>query len=52
MTVTHRADGTTVLAGAVADQPALYGLLKKIRDLGLFLVSVICVNYDSLQRTS
>ncbi len=49
LTVTQRADGTTALAGAVADQPALYGLLKKIRDLGLFLVSVTCVNYESLQ---
>ena len=34
-------DGTqTVITGLVADQPALHGLLAKIRDLGLFLISV------------
>ena len=30
----------TVIAGPVADQAALHGLLTKVRDLGLFLVSV------------
>jgi hypothetical protein len=30
----------TVITGAVADQAALHGLLTKIRDLGLFLISV------------
>ena len=38
--ITHEEDGTTVLTGPVADQPALHGLLVKIRDLGLPLVSV------------
>jgi hypothetical protein len=33
-------DGTTTIRGAVADQPALHGLLQKVRDLGLELVSV------------
>ena len=34
-------DGTqTVITGLVADQPALHGLLAKIRDLGLYLISV------------
>jgi hypothetical protein len=40
LTVTHHADGTTVLAGTVADQAALYGILARIRDLGLTLISV------------
>ncbi len=30
----------TVIAGPVADQAALHGLLTKVRDLGLFLISV------------
>ena len=30
----------TVISGAVADQAALHGLLTKVRDLGLFLISV------------
>jgi len=30
----------TVIAGLVADQAALHGLLTKVRDLGLFLISV------------
>ena len=34
-------DGTqTVIAGVLADQPALHGVLAKIRDLGLCLISV------------
>jgi hypothetical protein len=32
--------GATVIAGAVADQAALHGLLAKVRDLGLPLISV------------
>jgi hypothetical protein len=40
MTLTRRADGTTVLDGPVADQPALHGLLRKVSDLGLPLISV------------
>jgi hypothetical protein len=33
-------DGTTSLTGAVADQAALHGLLAKIRDLGILVISV------------
>ena len=40
MTLTRQADGTTVLDGPVADQSALHGLLRKVSDLGLPLVSV------------
>jgi hypothetical protein len=43
LSMAHEKDGTTVLTGPVADQPALHGLLVKIRDLGLPLVSVHCV---------
>lgn len=40
MTLTHNADGTTTLTGLVVDQAALYGLLDKLRDLGVQLISV------------
>jgi hypothetical protein len=33
-------DGTTVIAGSVADQAALHGLLQKLRDVGIPLVSL------------
>jgi hypothetical protein len=40
LTITLEADGNTLLTGQVVDQAALYGLLKKVRDLGMPLVSV------------
>jgi hypothetical protein len=40
LTLTHQDDGTTVIDGPVVDQAALHGLLQKIRDLGLPLLSV------------
>ena len=40
LTITLEEDGTTLLSGPVADQAALHGLLKKVRDLGLPLLSV------------
>ena len=40
----HEADGTTTLTGVVADQAELHGLLNKIRDLGVTLVSVAVVD--------
>lgn len=38
--VSLQPDGTTVLSGPVIDQAALHGLLKKVRDLGLPLISI------------
>ena len=40
LTLTGGGDGITTIAGPVADQAALHGLLQKIRDLGLPLISV------------
>lgn len=40
LTITLEARGETLLTGPVADQAALYGLLKKVRDLGMPLLSV------------
>ncbi len=40
LTVTLEESGNTLLSGPVADQAALYGLLKKVRDTGLTLVAV------------
>lgn len=40
MDVTPEADGSTVLAGLVVDQSALHGLLARLRDIGLPLISV------------
>lgn len=40
LTLRHDADGTTVLSGPIADQAVLHGLLQRVRDLGIPLVSV------------
>ena len=39
-------DGTTALFGPVVDQAALHGLLNKVRDLGMPLLSVVCIEAD------
>jgi hypothetical protein len=46
LSLTYRSDGTTVIHGPVADQAALHGLLQKVRDIGLPLVSVTCLEPD------
>jgi hypothetical protein len=40
MSISHTVDGTTLLEGLVVDQAALYGLIRKVRDLGLSLIAV------------
>ena len=40
LTITRKDSGAALLTGPVADQAALHGLLKKVRDLGMPLVSV------------
>jgi hypothetical protein len=43
LSITLEDDGTTLLTGPVVDQAALYGLLRKIRDLGITLLSVYSI---------
>jgi hypothetical protein len=50
LSLTNENDGTTIICGPVADQAALYGLLQKVRDLGLPLVSVTPVQPGQPQR--
>ncbi len=40
LTITKEDDGNTLLTGPVIDQAALHGLLRKVRDLGIPLLSV------------
>jgi hypothetical protein len=42
----HESDGSTVITGLVADQAALHGLLRKVRDVGLPLLSVTELELD------
>ena len=48
--ITHTAGGETLLTGAVTDQSALHGLLARIRDLNLALISVNRVDPDRENR--
>ncbi len=50
--LTHEGDGTTVIHGPVADQAALHGLLRKVRDLGLPLLSVMQVEAEQADASA
>ena len=54
LTITLEEDGDTLLTGPVVDQAALHGLLKKVRDLGMPLVSLnpVQLNTTHLENTS
>ena len=43
LTIQLLANGETLLTGPVVDQAALYGVLRKVRDLGIPLLSVVCI---------
>ncbi len=50
LTITHEPNGDTMLSGSVADQAALYGLISRISDLGLILLTV--VRYEPATRNA
>jgi hypothetical protein len=52
LSFSHESDGTTIIQGPVADQAALHGLLRKVRDLGLPLISVIHIGPDQLDGST
>lgn len=51
LSITLEEDGNTLLTGAVIDQAALHGLLKKVRDLGIALISVNPLEPDPAHPT-
>lgn len=46
--ISHNEADETVLEGIVQDQPALYGLISRLRDLGLSLVEVVLVDESNM----
>ena len=51
LSISLEGNGDTLLTGPVIDQTALYGLLKKVRDLGIPLVSVVRVKPGQTETT-
>jgi hypothetical protein len=51
LTITLEDNGETLLTGQVIDQSALHGLLKKVRDLGLPLLSVNHIEPDKTESS-
>lgn len=51
LTITHQSNGETLLSGPVVDQAALYGLLLKIHNLNLTLLSLDRVEGDQVPST-
>jgi hypothetical protein len=48
MSFNHESDGSTIINGLVVDQAELHGMLRKVRDLGLSLISVIQVGHRQI----
>ena len=46
LTLTLEDNGETLLTGPVVDQAALYGVLRKVRDVAMPLLSVVCMKPD------
>jgi RimJ/RimL family protein N-acetyltransferase len=52
LALSHGPDGTTTLTGPVADQAQLHGLLARVRDLGVTLLSLRVITSDASSRTA
>ena len=52
LTITHNEEGETMLSGQIRDQAALYGIIAKMRDMGLFLILVKYTAGESTQESS
>ena len=52
LTIAHNDTGGTMLSGQIRDKVAFYGLLAKVRDMGLCLISVKYVAGGSLMKDS
>lgn len=52
LSITLEENGDTLLIGPVPDQAALFGLLRRVRDLGLQLISVNCVDTGNEDRST
>jgi len=52
LSLSTESDGTTIIHAPVADQAALHGLLQKVRDVGLPLVSVTQLDSDQPDATT
>jgi hypothetical protein len=52
MTITLEENGDTLLTGPVPDQAALFGLLRRVRDLGMQLISINCVDTGKQHRST
>ena len=51
LTLTALDNGETLLTGPVVDQAALHGVLRKVRDLAMPLLSVVCVTPDQAEAS-
>jgi hypothetical protein len=49
-TLTQGVEGSTVLTGAVVDQAALHGVLRRVGDLGVVLLSITLLRDDDVDR--
>ncbi len=52
LTIAHNDTGETMLSGQIRDQAALYGIIAKVRDMGLFLILVKYIAGESTEESS